>query len=111
MTTLVQRLAASRAVTAAAVLALAAVALALAVGVFGLTIPGSIALYFVVWWIGLFAILPLGVRSQSEAGEVAAGTEPGAPASPALNEKAIWTTMLADVVYLGTLAILPLSGL
>ncbi|HEY8565230.1 MAG TPA: DUF1467 family protein [Beijerinckiaceae bacterium] len=111
MMALVQQLAASRGTTVAVVSALATVAIAFAIGVFGLSIVGAMGLYFIVWWIGLFAILPLGVRSQWEAGEVAAGTEPGAPTAPDLNEKAIWTTVLADVVYLGTLAVLPLSGL
>ena len=34
---------------------------------------GGIALYFIIWWTLLFAILPFGVRSQAEAGEVAHG--------------------------------------
>ena len=42
-----------------------------------MSISGALALYFIIWWLTLFAILPLGVRSQHEAGEVADGTEPG----------------------------------
>ena len=37
------------------------------------------ALYFILWWVVLFAVLPFGVRSQDESGEVEAGTDPGAP--------------------------------
>ena len=37
---------------------------------FGLTAGGAVALYFVVWWIGLFAVLPFGARSQAEDGSV-----------------------------------------
>jgi predicted secreted protein len=37
----------------------------------------AIAIYFVIWWITLFAVLPFGVRTQAEAGDVV----PGAPAS------------------------------
>ena len=40
-----------------------------------MTIGGSLALYFIIWWTVLFAILPIGVRSQAEAGDVAAGTD------------------------------------
>ena len=58
----------------------------------------SIAVYFVIWWILLFAVLPFGIRSQAETGEVVQGSEPGAPALPALREKAIWTTLVASVV-------------
>ena len=32
-----------------------------------------IAIYFLIWWIALFAVLPWGVRSQDESGEVDAG--------------------------------------
>jgi len=28
----------------------------------------SIAIYFVIWWIVLFAVLPIGVRTQGEMG-------------------------------------------
>ncbi len=38
-----------------------------------------LALYFVIWWLTLFAVLPFGVRSQHETGEVVAGSDPGAP--------------------------------
>jgi predicted secreted protein len=60
---------------------------------------GSIvAIYFVVWWIVLFAVLPWGVRTQEEEGEVILGTSPSAPAHPHLLRKAIATSILAAVV-------------
>ncbi len=55
-----------------------------------MTISGAIALYFIIWWTVLFAILPFGVKSQAETGEVTAGTEPGAPVAPAMLKKAGW---------------------
>lgn len=103
--------ASSLAVTLAVVLALSAAAVALGVRGFSLTIAGAIALYFVVWWTALFAVLPFGVRSQAEAGDIAAGSDPGAPALPGLNEKAIWTTLVAAVVFTVTAWLLPLTGL
>lgn len=39
----------------------------------------GIALYFVIWWIVLFAVLPFGVRTQDEAGDVVPGTPGSAP--------------------------------
>jgi predicted secreted protein len=59
----------------------------------------AIAIYFLIWWITLFAVLPFGVRSQGEAGEVIPGSDPGAPAIPALGKKLIWTTIVATVVF------------
>jgi predicted secreted protein len=58
-----------------------------------------LAIYFVVWWVVLFAVLPFGVRSQAEQGEVAPGTDPGAPAIPALKAKLVWTTVVSAAVF------------
>lgn len=58
------------------------------------------AIYFIVWWITLFAILPFGVRSQAEEGEVAPGTDPGAPASIRVLRIAALTTLAATVIFL-----------
>jgi predicted secreted protein len=108
---LIRRIAGSFWVTLAAIVAVSAAAVALVVQAFGLRVSGGIALYFVIWWTGLFAVLPFGARSQAEAGEVVAGSEPGAPAAPALREKALWTTLLAAVVLIVAAALMPLSGL
>jgi predicted secreted protein len=97
--------------TIAAVIAVSAVAIAVVVNWFGLRVSGGLALYFVIWWILLFAVLPFGIRSQVEAGEVVRGSEPGAPAAPALREKAIWTTLVASVVLVIAAAVFPMAGL
>ena len=76
-----------------------------------LTVPGAFGLYFVVWWTLLFAVLPVRVQSQAEAGEVTAGTDPGAPAAPALRERAVWTTLVSAAVFVALAAIFPLTGL
>ena len=59
----------------------------------------AFAIYFVLWWVVLFAVLPWGVRSQQESGEVAPGTDPGAPIVPHLVKKIIWTTIVTAVVF------------
>lgn len=64
-----------------------------------MTIVGGLALYFVIWWTVLFAVLPFGVRSQVEAGDVTEGTEPGAPVLPGLRKKALITSAIAAVVF------------
>lgn len=59
----------------------------------------SIALYFVIWWTTLFAVLPIGVRTQGEAGEVVPGTPQSAPVRPRI----LWilgvNTLVAAVVF------------
>jgi len=62
----------------------------------GLPWPTLIALYFIVWWISLYAVLPIGVKNAHEAGlEVEPGNDAGAPVSPNLGYKALLTSVLA----------------
>lgn len=62
-------------------------------------ISGSIMTYVIVWWLVLFCLLPIGVRSQLEDGDIAPGTEPGAPVQTGLMRKAMWATVIAFVVW------------
>lgn len=64
-----------------------------------MTIVTSLAIYFIIWWLVLFAVLPWGVRSQHESGEYHQGTDPGAPAIPHLGRKLVWTTVVACLVF------------
>jgi len=64
-----------------------------------MSLTTGIAVYFIIWWVVLFAVLPWGVRSQHEDGATAPGTDPGAPAIPMLARKLIWTTLVASVVF------------
>jgi predicted secreted protein len=62
----------------------------------------AVAIFFLIWWVVLFAVLPWGVRSQQEAGgEVAPGTDPGAPVLPNLGKKLLWTTIVSIVIFAG----------
>ncbi|MDP2410605.1 MAG: DUF1467 family protein [Pseudolabrys sp.] len=57
------------------------------------------AIYFLIWWLTLFAVLPWGVRSQEESGDIVPGSDPGAPMAHRLGRKLIWTTLVACVVF------------
>jgi predicted secreted protein len=64
-----------------------------------MSIGSAIAIYFVIWWIGLFAILPWGIRSQLEDGDVVKGSDPGAPARPRLLRIVLINTIFASLVF------------
>lgn len=66
-----------------------------------MSVLAGFAVYFVIWWTVLFCILPLNIRSQAESGEVAHGTEPGAPVAPQLVRKALITSAVALVIFAG----------
>jgi len=68
-----------------------------------------IAIYFLIWWVVLFAVLPWGVRSQAEGGEVVPGTDPGAPVAHRLWSKLGWTTVVATIVF-GILYVIYVRG-
>jgi predicted secreted protein len=61
----------------------------------------GLAVFFLIWWVVLFAVLPWGVRSQHEQGEIAPGTDPGAPVMPRLGRKLLWTTLVTAVIFAG----------
>jgi predicted secreted protein len=57
----------------------------------------TIGLYFILWWTLLFAVLPFGIKSQHETGEVVPGTDPGAPVAPMMWRKVLWTTLITTI--------------
>jgi len=73
-----------------------------------MAVATAIAIYFLIWWIMLFAVLPWGVRAQGEEG--APGTDPGAPIVPRLRAKLLWTTIASGVVW-AICAVLYIKGL
>ncbi len=59
----------------------------------------GIALYLMIWWITLFAVLPFGVKTQKEHGEVTMGTPQSAPARPRLIRTFMINTVVATIVF------------
>ena len=59
----------------------------------------AVAIYIFIWWIVLFAVLPFGVRTQAEEGEVVPGTPESAPANPRLLRIFLINTLVATVVF------------
>jgi len=58
----------------------------------------GIVVYILIWWVTLFAILPLWV-TPSEPGEL--GHAAGAPRRPLLARKLVLTAALAAIIWLG----------
>lgn len=65
-----------------------------------MTVAFAIAIYVVIWWTVLFAMLPIGVRTSEEAGEKASpGTAESAPHLPNLLPKMVATTVVSSIVF------------
>ncbi|HJZ45388.1 MAG TPA: DUF1467 family protein [Hyphomicrobiaceae bacterium] len=66
-----------------------------------MSVPLAIAVYVVIWWTVLFAILPIGVRTQGEDGTIVPGTPESAPTRPRLVRIVLLTTLVSGVVFAG----------
>jgi predicted secreted protein len=65
-------------------------------------IGASVAVYLIIWWTVLFAVLPLGNRTYAELGQpVPGGGDPAAPVNPNLKRKFLTTTWVAALVFAG----------
>lgn len=62
-----------------------------------MAVTTAIAIFFLIWWIVLFAVLPWGVRSQGD--DAVPGSDPGAPVLPRILAKLVWTTIVSAVVF------------
>ena len=64
------------------------------------SIEEGIAIYLTIWWVTLFVVLPLGVRSYWEEGKpVPGGGDPSSPVDPNLKRKFITTTWVSALVF------------
>ena len=62
-------------------------------------IGSMIAIYFVIWWTVLFAVLPFGVRNAHEAGEkIELGNDTGAPVALHWGKKILITSVVAAIL-------------
>ena len=59
----------------------------------------ALAIFFLIWWVVLFAVLPWGIKSQHEGDEIAPGTDPGAPSKARIGWKLLLTTVIAAAIY------------
>ena len=60
----------------------------------------TLAIYFILWWVTLFAVLPWGNRSAHEEGvEVEVGHASSAPLKPNILLKFLATTVISAIIF------------
>ena len=64
----------------------------------------GIVVYFLIWWVVLFAVLPIGTQPVAE-GDVESGWR-GTPADPQLRRKVLITTVVSTVLWFGAYALI-----
>ena len=66
-----------------------------------MTVTTALATFFLIWWVSAVRRLAVGRAQPAEGGEMAPGTDPGAPTNFRLGRKLLWTTLVAAVIYAG----------
>ena len=74
-----------------------------------MNLTGGVVLFAVLWFLVLFVVVPIGQKSQQEAGKVVPGTPAGAPADLPIKRKVLWTTAITIVIW-GMIAAVIFSG-
>ncbi|SMD05951.1 DUF1467 family protein [Rhizobium sp. RU36D] len=59
----------------------------------------AFAVYFIIWWITLFAVLPIGMRTQAEDNVVVPGSVESAPARFRGLRVVALTTLISAFIY------------
>lgn len=59
----------------------------------------GVAIYGIIWFLTLFMVLPFGVKSQHESGDVVPGSEGGAPVRPQILRKLGINTIVATAFF------------
>ncbi|MGZ8410779.1 MAG: DUF1467 family protein [Hyphomicrobium sp.] len=70
----------------------------------------GLAVYFIIWWVVIFAVLPWGVTSVGDR-EVVKGQERGAPRNPRILMKMAVTTVVAAAIWVLVYAIIEYGGI
>jgi predicted secreted protein len=76
-----------------------------------MSITGAIVLFAVIWFLTLFVALPIGLRTQDEAGEVEPGTPASAPSEAWLRRKIIWVTAITFAIWIPLCAVIMWGGI
>ena len=76
-----------------------------------MTITGAVVLFTVIWFLSLLVALPIGVRTQGEAGDVAPGTPASAPENPRIGRKMFWVTVVTVAIWVPLCAYIAWGGL
>ena len=64
-----------------------------------MTYISAAAVFLIIWWTVLFAVLPFGLKTQDDDGETVLGTVSSAPRGPHMLRAIIWTTIVSLVIF------------
>jgi predicted secreted protein len=59
----------------------------------------AFAIYFIIWWVCLFAVLSFGLKTQGETGAVVPGTPASAPQGAHMLRVVLVNTLIATLLF------------
>ena len=71
----------------------------------------AIVVYAVTWFLVMFVVLPLRLRTQGEEGRVVPGTQAGAPANFRAGRTMLVVSLVALPIWAAIVAVIVFSGL
>ncbi len=63
-----------------------------------MSVTAILVVFATIWFLALLVCLPIGLRTQGEAGEVVPGTPASAPVDAMIRKKLIWATCAAFAI-------------
>ncbi|MAN61959.1 MAG: hypothetical protein CMI60_08410 [Parvibaculum sp.] len=75
-----------------------------------MTLVSGFATYAIIWWLTLFVVLPFGIVTQEEVGEIEEGSAPSAPVRPQIIRKVLITTAVSALIFGAVYWLLEHSG-
>lgn len=76
-----------------------------------MTITAAIVVFAMIWFLTLFVMLPIGLTTQGEEGDVTPGTPASAPAHPQMRRKFLWVTVITLALWAPVCAIIVWGGI
>lgn len=64
-----------------------------------MTWVSAFAVFFIIWWLVLFAALPFSLRTQDDDNDVTLGTPSSAPRGPHMARAVLRTTIVALIIF------------
>jgi predicted secreted protein len=76
-----------------------------------MTVTAALVLLAVIWFLTLFVVLPIGLRTQAEEGDVVPGTPASAPSNLRMRRKLLVVTAIALPLWAAVCAVILWGGL
>lgn len=76
-----------------------------------MSITGFFVLFAVTWFLCLWVMLPIGLRTQEDENDVVAGTQSGAPANLNFGRKIKMVTIVATLIWIVMISAIYFSGI